>query len=131
MEREVHNPEELMTPYGYSQVMAIKGGGTMVFCAGQSGVDANGDTVGGFREQAVQAYKNLKTALAAVGATPNDLVKTTNFIVDFDDSMIPDMRDARNEVMAYDVPPPSSLIGIAALARDDLLIEVEGVAVID
>ncbi len=133
VERQVLNPDGLMQAYGWSHVITVKGTGTTVYCAGQVAVDENGDTVGvgDFQAQVTQAYKNLEVALEAAGATPNDLVKTTNFVVNLDPSMIPALRDGRNAAVSWDAPPASSLIGVAALAREGLLIEVEGVAVID
>jgi enamine deaminase RidA (YjgF/YER057c/UK114 family) len=49
-------------------VVEVNGPHRLVFVAGQTGVDASGKTAQEFRAQAVQAFENIKTALASVGA---------------------------------------------------------------
>src|SRR5262249_17969349 len=62
------NPQALSRPPGYTHVVEGTAPGRIVYIAGQLGVDRDGKVVGDFRQQAVQTFENLKTALAAVGA---------------------------------------------------------------
>lgn len=70
------NPPELFSPPGFSHIVEISGGRT-VYLAGQIGVDRQFQIVGrgDFRAQAEQVFENLKTALVAVGADFNQVVK--------------------------------------------------------
>ena len=72
------NPTGLFKSPNYSQVVAVQGGRT-IYVSGQVSVNAQGDIVGkgDFRAQTKQVHENLKTALAAVGATFDDVVKLT------------------------------------------------------
>ncbi len=76
------NPEAIAKPGGYSHVVEITGPGRIVYIAGQLGLKPDGKIAGDFRAQTVQAFENLKAALAAVGATFNDVVKLNNYLVD-------------------------------------------------
>ena len=76
------NPPAIAKPGGYSHVVEITGPGRIVYIAGQLGLKPNGDIAGDFRAQVVQAFENLKSALAAVGAGFDDVVKLNNYLVD-------------------------------------------------
>src|SRR5262245_4921553 len=62
------NPPAIPKPSGYTHVVDITGPARIVYIAGQLGFSHDGK-VGDFRAQAVQAFENLKAALASVGAT--------------------------------------------------------------
>jgi enamine deaminase RidA (YjgF/YER057c/UK114 family) len=66
----------------YTQVTAATGG-SIAFISGQVAVDAQGNVVGkgDIGAQAVQVFENLKLALGGIGATFEDVVKFTIFIV--------------------------------------------------
>lgn len=124
------NPSELSKPTGYTQVVTVTGG-KLVFIAGQVGLDAKGEVVGkgDLAAQTRQVYANLKAALAAVGARPKDLVKTTTFVVNYRPEMLPVIREARSAFFGPDAEPPAStLVGVQALAREEFLIEIEAIA---
>ena len=63
------NPPAIAKPGGYSHVVEITGPGRIVYIAGQLGLKPDGSIAGDFRAQVVQAFENLKSALAAVGAS--------------------------------------------------------------
>src|ERR1043166_5364425 len=69
------NPPNIHPPRGYTHVVDATGPGRIVHIAGQLGVDSAGKMAGDFRGQAVQAFENLKAALAAVGGTFEQVVK--------------------------------------------------------
>ena len=68
----------------YSQ--AIRAGGVL-YLSGQIGMNpASGELVSqDVREQAARAIQNMKAVLAAAGATPEQVVKTTVFLTDMAD----------------------------------------------
>ena len=131
MEKEFINPPGLAAPRGYTHVVTAEGG-KMIFVSGQVAVDAKGEVVGkgDLGAQAKQAYQNLKTALAAGGATPANVVKMTTYVVNFKPEDLPAIREGRGQIFAPEKPPASTLVGVAALAQKDFLIEVEALAMV-
>src|SRR5205085_2059868 len=103
-----------------------------VYIAGQLGLDAGGKLVGApgdFRAQAVQAYENLKGALAAVGADFRHVVKLNNYLTDIG-SHIALLREVRDGYLVKETPPASTTVQVSRLARDGALFEVEAVAIL-
>jgi len=125
------NPEGLLTPRGYTQVVTASGGRT-VYVSGQISANAKGEVVGkgDLKAQTAQVFENIKTALAAAGAAPKDVVKTNIYAVNFKSEDIPAIRDVRNAFFAGVEPPASTLVGVTALANPDWLIEIEVIAVV-
>ncbi len=123
------NPEAIAKPGGYSHVVEITGPGRIVYVAGQLGLKPDGKIAGDFRAQTVQAFENLKAALAAVGATFNDVVKLNNYLVDITPN-IAIYREVRDKYVNTKQPPASTTIGVPALARDGALYEVEAIVML-
>lgn len=130
----IRRPEGLGEPLGrYSHVSVAQG--EIVHIAGQVGMAENGELAGdgGFDAQVRQAFTNLRTALAAVGAKPRDLAKTTTFIVGTDQDQLDTFMRVRGEVFAELFPdreyPPNTLLFVPRLVETQLLVEIEGVAV--
>jgi enamine deaminase RidA (YjgF/YER057c/UK114 family) len=123
------NPPTLTKPNGYTHVVVAPDGRT-VYLAGQVALDSTGQLVGGgdFRAQAERVYQNLGRALESVGGSLDDLVKTTTFITDTRN--IPVLRELRAKHLGGASPPANTLLVVAGLARKDLLIEIEGIAVL-
>jgi enamine deaminase RidA (YjgF/YER057c/UK114 family) len=126
------NPPGVHAPAGqYSHLARIDlpGGGTLLFVSGQVALDEQGKIVGkgDVAEQADQVYVNLKRVLASQGATFRDIVKTTVFVTEM--AYRGQICDVRARQLG-DAAPPSTFVEVSALAHDDLLIEVECVAVI-
>jgi enamine deaminase RidA (YjgF/YER057c/UK114 family) len=123
------NPPTLTKPNGYTHVVVAPDGRT-VYIAGQVALDSTGQLVGGgdFRAQAERVYQNLRRALESVGGSLDDLVKTTTFITD--SRNVPALRELRAKHLRGASPPANTLLVVAGLARKDLLIEIEGIAVL-
>jgi enamine deaminase RidA (YjgF/YER057c/UK114 family) len=132
MEKHAINPPTLPAPPGYSQVVQVSGGST-IFISGQVSLGASGEVVGAgnLEQQARQVFANLNTALAAAGATSDDLVRIGIYVVGHDDDKLALVRRVRDEELPANPPPASTLLGVERLAIDDFLIEVDGIAVID
>jgi enamine deaminase RidA (YjgF/YER057c/UK114 family) len=132
---EVLNPDGLPKPDVYRQV-AVATGSRLVFLAGQVARDADGAPVGAgdLAAQVDQALRNVVTAVDAAGGSFADVAKLTVYVVDWS----PDKMAALGEGVArasaaLDIDPlkPITLIGVAALAEPDLLVEIEATAVLD
>ena len=124
------NPQSLVKPTGYTHVVIAPDGRT-VYIAGQVAFDSTGAVVGegDFTAQAEQVYRNLERALQSVGGTMADLVKTTTFITDIKN--LPSLREVRSRRLSKSQPPANTLLQVSSLARPDLLIEIEAVAVLN
>lgn len=130
MNREFINPEGIAKPTGYTHVVTTDALKT-VFISGQIGIDPQGNIKDGLREQTVQVFENLKTALAAVGATFDDVVKVTTLIVNYKPEDRAILREIRAQYFNTAEPPASTLIGVQALALPELLIEIEAIAALE
>lgn len=123
------NPKGLVKPTGYTHLVIAPDGRT-VYIAGQVAFDSAGKLVGegDFAAQANQVFRNLQHALESVGGSTADLIKTTTFVTDA--KHVPALRDIRARYLAKAQPPANTLVVVAGLARPELLIEIEGVAVL-
>ena len=124
------NPPGMTQPAAYSQVVEINGPHRLIFVAGQTGVDASGKAAQGFRAQAVQAFTNIKTALASVGGSMDHVVRLTTYLTDIQQD-----ADAYREVRASFLPnksamPASTLVQVVRLADPSYLIEVDAIAIL-
>jgi enamine deaminase RidA (YjgF/YER057c/UK114 family) len=121
------NPPGLTRPSGYTHVVVSSDGRT-AYIAGQVAFDSVGQVVGpgDFRGQAAQVFSNLGRALASVGATFGDVMKTTTYITDVRNLGM--LREARARYFDPARPPANTLIPVSALARPELLLEIEAVA---
>src|SRR4051794_16552475 len=79
---ERHTSPALFAPPGYSHAVVTRGGAT-VWTAGGVPLDAAGELVGpgDLTAQAEQVIANLTAALAEAGAAPEDVVRTTVYVV--------------------------------------------------
>jgi 2-iminobutanoate/2-iminopropanoate deaminase len=103
--------------------------GRLVFVSGCVASDAEGRTVGAgdVIAQARQVHENIKRCLAAAGATFADVCKVTVFLRDVNDRE--KVNTVRKEYFGAH-RPASTLVEISRLVRDDLLIEIECIAVL-
>jgi enamine deaminase RidA (YjgF/YER057c/UK114 family) len=114
----------LPAPAGYSH--AVKAGGPLVFTSGQIAVRADGTIPDGFEAQARLVFEHLGHALNAAGAGWSDVIKLTIFVTTLDE--LDTFRRVRDEFVDTSRPPASSLVRVAGLIREALLLEVEAVA---
>jgi enamine deaminase RidA (YjgF/YER057c/UK114 family) len=124
--RQFINPPGLTPPTGYTHVV-VSADHRTAYIAGQVAVDSAGTVVGvgDFKVQAEQVFANLRTALASLGASFGDVVKTTTFITELKN--LPTLRGTRERYFGASHPPANTLVPVAALARPDLLLEIEAV----
>jgi enamine deaminase RidA (YjgF/YER057c/UK114 family) len=123
------NPSTLAKPRGYSHVAEVLAGRT-IYIAGQLAQDKDGKVVGpgDFRAQCVQVFENLKLALTSVGADFTHVVKLTNYFTDM--AHVEAFREVRALYVNTQQPPPSTAVQVVRLARPEMLIEVEAIAVV-
>jgi enamine deaminase RidA (YjgF/YER057c/UK114 family) len=100
-----------------------------IFVSGQLARNAKGEVVGqgDMRAQIRQTGENIKAALAAAGATLQDVVKTNTYVTDIEEFF--KHTDVRMEY--FGALPTSTTVEVRRLAHPDLLVEIEVIAVLD
>lgn len=123
------NPPSLVKPNGYTHVVVAPDGRT-VYVAGQVAFDSTGQLVGGnsFQAQAERVLQNLRRALESVGGSLDDVAKTTTYVTD--QKNVAALREIRAKYLDQAHPPANTLVVVSSLARPDLLIEIEAVAML-
>jgi len=136
--RTMHAPEVLNEAYDYDKPSSFSrgtrvdiGGVTMLFISGTSSVNEKGESVheGDFFAQARRTFKNITALLESEGANWHDIVRTTCYLKDMHD--YDKFNIARTQFYTEQGldPPPASTCVEAHLCRDELLVEIEAIAV--
>jgi enamine deaminase RidA (YjgF/YER057c/UK114 family) len=119
------SPPTLATS-SYSHAISVSDG-NLIFVAGQVAFDVAGNVIGrDLESQAGQVYQNLKAALAAAGATFDDVIKITTYVTK--PEYLGRAKDVRMPYFASSHQPTSTGLVVVGLAHPDLLIEVEAIA---
>jgi 2-iminobutanoate/2-iminopropanoate deaminase len=122
-------PKSLSDPRPRYSHGIVAEGGKLLFIAGQTASDKEGNVVGkgDIEAQARQVFKNLTAVLQEAGGTLDNIVMTTTYIVDRQ------YREGYNRVRKDQykkAPPTSTLVIVKGLAHEDYLIEIAGIAVL-
>ncbi|MFI6874228.1 RidA family protein [Streptomyces sp. NPDC050400] len=103
----------------------------LVFLAGSCPLEEDGSTaaVGDYAGQAAKCVANMRVALAAAGATLEDVVSTRVLVASTrQQDLVTAWQVVRDAFGDHDVP--STLMGVTVLGYHDQLVEVEGVAAV-
>jgi enamine deaminase RidA (YjgF/YER057c/UK114 family) len=122
-------PEGLVQSPAFTHVAIVPPGATTVYIGGQNAVDGDGKLIGGddVAAQTQQVMTNLHVALAAAGATVQDLVMMTILLVEGVD-LASAYPVAAAELAG--AAPPVVAARVAGLAVPGALLEVSAVAAI-
>jgi enamine deaminase RidA (YjgF/YER057c/UK114 family) len=129
-------PEDLLPSknLGYSQVVKTDAR-TTVYIAGQGAVDKEMKLVGegDYHAQTKQALRNLTVALAAAGATPENIVSSVIYLVGLDEKAVQGCAGAFPTAWDGKPFPPnaSSMIGVERLMLPGMLVEISAIAVVE
>jgi len=127
---EFINPSEL-SQGTYSHVAVVRSGARTLYVSGQVAMDAAGRIVGSsFAEQTEQVFKNLGIALAAGGAQFHHIVKINVYVRDLTSDKVKALRSIRQRHFGAH-QPASTLVATPALVHEDLMLEIEAVAVVE
>ncbi|MEO5696706.1 MAG: RidA family protein [Burkholderiaceae bacterium] len=136
MSVHTQNPAALFQPAMYSQ-LAVAAGTRTVFVAGQAPFDASGKLVGSgdLAAQTEQVLRNIATALAAAGASFQDVGRLTIYLVGSKGPSTMEQLGAGYaraiDAIGADVAPrPVTMVVVAGLAVPEQLIEIEATAVL-
>ena len=129
MAKTTLNPEGLPVPRGSYSLVNIAQPGQMVFIAGQTASDTAGNVVGvgDARAQTRFVLGKIQRAVEAAGGTMNDVVAMSVFTTDV--RYHRDINETRREVLGSNFPT-STMVQVVALARPELLLEINAIAVI-
>jgi len=116
------DPPGLFRSPRYANIVVANG---FAFIAGQTAFDEKGDVVGigDIAAQCERTLQNLMTCLRAVNATPQDIVKVTNYVTER--AFLAVLVEQRNRLLGE--LRTSSTAVVAGLARDTLLVEVDAI----
>ena len=134
MPKEYLNPPDLFPSqqFGFSQGVAAPPGKT-IYLSGQVGWNAQQQIVGpgDLRTQTWQALRNVQLALQSAGAGLGDVVSLRIYIVREHLAQSKAISDALKEFFPTEQAPASTWIGVAALANEDFLVEIEAIAMVE
>jgi reactive intermediate/imine deaminase len=128
MDKQQLNPWTWQDAAGFSQAWQVDGARSILFVSGQAPISAEGALVGegDFDDQVRQVFENLRTVLAEAGMGLDTVVKLTVFLTDM--SRLRDYTRIKGEFFEG-AQPASTAVGISALARPEMMVEVEAIAV--
>lgn len=132
MEKEILDPSDLAPARGFNHGIRVSGG-DLLFLAGQDGADetetivAPDDLVAQFD----QVLSNLQSVVREAGGTMDDIVKLNVFVADRDEYV--DLLEPLGEVFAeyFEDYPTMALFEVSGFFKEDALIELEGMAVLE
>jgi 2-iminobutanoate/2-iminopropanoate deaminase len=123
---KVYNPPALAAPTGpYSHGVEAPAGARWLHITGQIAVRPDGTIPASMEEQTELVWQNIGAILAEAGMGMSDIVKISSFLVKRED--VAKFGPIRARHLAGH-KPASTLLIVAALARPELLVEVEAVA---
>ena len=110
--------------FQYSPAVTANG---LVFIAGQIGLRADGSIPEDPKEQIDVAFKRIEAVLKHMGLDFTDVVELVSYHVDVG-SQLSTFREVKEQYIRSDFPA-WTILGIAALARPELIVEIKVVAV--
>jgi len=125
------NPEGMHRNPAFSQAVSIDGTAKTIYVGGQNAVDSAGAVVGkgDMEAQARQTLKNLETALAAGGASLENVIQWNVYVVQ-GQPLEPAYKVFQQAMTGMKSPPIISMAFVAGLANPDYLMEISATAVI-
>lgn len=129
MQKKFINPKTMPPTFGYSHVVEASNAKRTIYISGQVAINTDGQIVGinDLATQTRQVFENIKIALETSDLNFNDVVKLTFFLTDISQMAI--VRDIRDQYIGTNNPPASSAVEVRKLINDNLLIEIEAIAV--
>lgn len=134
MSHKAINPGHMYNSVQFGFSHAVESSGRRVLhLAGQVAWNDAGELIGpgNLEAQSAQVFRNLKEVLAAAGMTPADIVRLRTYVVDYSPDKLAVLGPAIAEFYGETTPAANTLLGVAALAMPEFLIEVEATAVGD
>jgi enamine deaminase RidA (YjgF/YER057c/UK114 family) len=125
------NPDGLPKNPAFTNVIVVTGQVKTIYIGGQDAVDASGSIVGkgDIKQQTEQVLANLQTALKAVGAELEHIIKWNVYVVQGQNIQLG--FEAFQKVWGRRPNPPAiTFMFVSGLANPDFLVEMDAVAVV-
>lgn len=123
------NPTHASIP-NVSQAIIVEQGQPM-YLSGHVPITENGDILqAGLEQQLLLVFQNIEKTLHQANVGTQQLVKLTIYVRNLQPDQLATIRKVRDQFIHSELPPASSLIGVAQLFHPDVLVEVEAIAVI-
>ncbi|MBZ9784927.1 RidA family protein [Pseudomonas sp. REP124] len=126
------NPPTLKdtSQYGFSQVVIAPSNARTVYLSGQFSGDVSGKVRGKtMQEQIAYSFENLRHAIEAAGAKPENVVKIQVLIVDHEQDYVSLVQSQIQQLFGEHLPA-STLIPVPRLALDGMRFEIDATLVI-
>jgi len=138
--KAITNPNVLNEAYHYARPSSFSrglrvnlGSASMLLISGTASIDENGQSlyIGDFRAQLWRTYRNITELLRAEGATWHDVVRTSCYLRDIERDY-KDFNEIRTAFFNWlELDPLPASTGIQArLCREELLVEIEAIAML-
>ena len=130
MERRSVNPWPWSVNMGFQQAELVDGPTKVLYCSGQTSVDAEGNVqhAGDMGAQLALALDNVEAVLADAGMTLANVVRLNVYTTDID-AFFASYGAVAERLGAAGVKMASTLLGVSRLAFDGLMVEIEVTAV--
>jgi enamine deaminase RidA (YjgF/YER057c/UK114 family) len=124
------NPWTWQDQYGFSQAVEVTGTTRVLYCAGQTSVDAEGSPLHPRQmgPQLAQAFDNLEVVLAKAGMSLRNVVRLNYYVTDVP-AYLAASAPVADRLAKAGCQPPGTLLGVAALFHPDIVVEIEATAV--
>jgi 2-iminobutanoate/2-iminopropanoate deaminase len=128
VERRAINPWSWQEQFGFEQGVETSGAERILWCAGQTAIDADGNVVSGdMSTQVAQTLDNLEAVLNEAGMTLADVVRVTWYVTSIEEfrASAP-VRTQRLRAAGWSAA--STLVQVSGLAFPDLKVEITATA---
>ena len=124
------NPWTWQDNFGFSQGIEVRSLQRMLYCAGQTSVNAEGipQHKGDMAAQIDQAMDNVETVLRQAGLTLTNVVRLNYYTTDVA-AYAQATSNLKARLKAAGCQPAGVLLGVASLFHPDILVEIEATAV--
>jgi enamine deaminase RidA (YjgF/YER057c/UK114 family) len=124
------NPWAWQDAFNFSQAVQVQGAQRVLYCAGQTSVDASGHVLhaGDMAAQLATALDNLETVLAKGGMTFANVVRLNYYVTDIQ-AFFAASGVLGERFTSMPCKPSGTLLGIVSLFHPDAMVEIEATAV--
>jgi enamine deaminase RidA (YjgF/YER057c/UK114 family) len=129
VERREVNPWDWSLQFGFQQAVEVSGAERVLYCAGQTAIDRDGNLVAGdMAAQTTLALDNLEGVLAEAGMTFANVVRVTWYVTSIDEFRA-SAHVRADRLREAGMRAASTLVQIDRLALPELKVEITATAV--